>query len=337
VIGSGHDVEVNEEGSLDMTNPNRSSRVQYSTQGEALATWGLWSLLIVVMFVTYARLDPVELHHVTGDGIAGGLSRVLVSVNFPIAIIAIALVLVAVARLPKWGWWIGAPAIVLCAITAVPGVVDDQDLDARWINVVPALGVALAAGLTVLAARHADRSPVFTARLPLDPLRWGLAAVATVLSVPWILAELGVYGPGWVFIMERPITGSDGVVNPAVHLGHHHGFDGALFVVSAALLSRVRVRSPRLRTVTVFYLSLVFAYGAVHLVQDAWNEQLAKRGWVDTTIPSALNPALEVIWLVILAVTAVTAAALHRESTGVHDQAAPVTEGPTGGIRNGTC
>ena len=221
-----------------MKNPNRTSQVQHSTQGEALATWGLWSLLLVLMFVTYTRLDPAELYHVTGDGIAGGLSRVLVAVNFPIAIIAIALVLVAIDALPPRAWWIAAPAIVLCAITAVPGVVDDQDLDARWINAIPAIGVALAAGLSVVAARQQGRSSGCTVRLPLDPIRWGLAVVAVVLSVPWILAELGVYGPGWVFIMERPITGSDGAVNPAVHLGHHHGLDGALFLVSAALAVR---------------------------------------------------------------------------------------------------
>ncbi len=319
-----------------MRNPNRSPRVQNSTQGEALATWGLWSLLIVGMFFTYARLDPAELYHVTRDGIAGGFSRVLVAVNFPIAIIAIALVLVAIDRLPKWGWWIGAPAIVLCAITAVPGVVDDHDLDARWINAIPAMGVALAAMLTVLATLHSNDSRGFASRLPLDPLRWGFAVVAMVLAVPWILAELGVYGPGWIFIMERPITGSDGVVNPAVHLGHHHGFDGALFVVSAALLSRIRIRAPRLRNATVAFVSLVFAYGVVNLVQDAWNEQIAKRGWVDTTIPSALNPALELIWLVILAITIVTAVALHRESGRVSGQGALVTEGPTGGVHNGT-
>jgi hypothetical protein len=319
-----------------MKNPNRSSQVQYSTQGEAFATWGLWSLLIVAMLVTYTRLDPAELYHVTGDGITGGLSRILVAVNFPIAIIAIALVLVAIDALPPRARWIAAPSIMLCAITVVPGVVDDQDLDARWINAIPAIGVVLAAGLSVVAARQPGRSAGVTARLPLDPLRWGLAALAIVLSVPWILAELGVYGPGWVFIMERPITESGGVVGPAVHLGHHHGLDGALFVVSVALLSRVRIRSPRLRTATMLYLSLVFAYGAVNFAQDAWNEQLAKRGWVDTTIPSALNPALELIWLVILAITVVAAVTLDRESKQGRVPAAPVTDGSTGGVHNGT-
>jgi hypothetical protein len=330
-------VKNNEEGGFGMRNSNRTSPVRYSTQGEALATWALWSLLIVTMFVTYARLDPAELYHVTGDGIAGGLSRVVVAINFPIAIIAIALVLVAIDALPPRAWWIGAPAIVLCAVTAVPGVVDNQDLDARWINAIPAIGVVLAAVLTMWAAREPGRSAGFTGRLPLDTLRRWLAAAAVVLSVPWILAELGVYGPGWVFIMERPITGSDGAADPAVHLGHHHGLDGALFLVSAAVLSRVRIRSPRLRTATIAYLSLVFAYGAVNFAQDAWNEQLAKRGWVDTTIPSALNPALEPIWLVILAITVVTAAALHHESRAGGVRAAAMTDGPTRGVHDGTC
>ena len=75
----------------------------------------------------------------------------------------------------------------------------------------------------------------------------------------------------------------------------------------------------------------------MNFAQDAWNEQLAKRGWVDTTIPSAFNPALEPIWLVILAITVVTAVALHHESRPGRVPAAPVTDGPTGGVHNGTC
>ena len=34
----------------------------------------------------------------------------------------------------------------------------------------------------------------------------------------------------------------------------------------------------------------LLAYGAVNLAQDAWNEQLVKRGMVDWKIPSALEP-----------------------------------------------
>ena len=36
------------------------------------------------------------------------------------------------------------------------------------------------------------------------------------------------------------------------------------------------------------------------MVQDYWNEQLVKRGWLDWKIPSALQPDLAPIWLVVL-------------------------------------
>ena len=48
------------------------------------------------------------------------------------------------------------------------------------------------------------------------------------------------------------------------------------------------------------YLGLMFSYGAVNCVQDAWNEQFAKRGWTDTRIPSAILPSASPIWLVVV-------------------------------------
>ena len=288
-----------------------------ATRGESTLTWALWGLLLLAMLITYTRLDPAQLYHVTRDGLTGGLSRALVAVNFPVALIAIALVLVALDALPRRAWWWGGPALALSAVTTVPGVVDDQDLDARLINAVPALGVALAVGLGIVAGRRA-RTGV-ERHLPLDPLRWFLAGAALLLSIPWIFADLGVYAPEWVFIMERPIVGSDGVVNPAVHLGHHHGLDGALFVVSAALLSRPRLRSRGLSIAVTAYVSLLFAYGLVNFGQDVWNEQLWKRGWVDRSIPSAYNPALDPIWLVILLIAAVTVVGLRLEQRHVAD------------------
>lgn len=289
-----------------------SSPTSTAGQGEAVATWALWGLLVIALFVTYTRLDPVELYHVSGGGVSGGLSRVLVAINFPIALMSIALVMVALDSLPVRAWWIGGPAIVMCAVTGWPGVVDQNDLDARAINLVPALGVALALCLGVVAARRSGLGRA--AGLRLDGARTLVVVVVLVLSLPWILADLGIYSPEWVFIMERPITGSDGNVNPAVHLGHHHGLDGALLVVSAALLSRARLRSVRLAAASTLYLSLVFAYGAVNFAQDLWNEQLAKRGWVDWKIPGALSPAFEPIWLVILAITVATASVLRHET-----------------------
>ena len=284
---------------------------------EVAVAWALWGALLVAMFITYVRLEPAELYHVSGDGLTGGLSRVLVETNYPIALVAIALVLIALDSLPVRAWWIGGPALVLCAVTVWPGVVDDGDLDARPVNVVPAIGVLLALGLCVAAV---TRSCTGTAsRRPLDRLRLTIVIVVTLLSLPWIFADLGVFAPEWVFIMERPITGSDGNVMTAVHLGHHHGLDGALLAITAVLLSRISVRSSGLALATRWYLSLLFAYGAVNFVQDLWHEQVVKRGWSDWKVPSATNPSITPIWLVILAIAAGTALVLHRESLRLVD------------------
>jgi hypothetical protein len=265
------------------------------------ATWALWGVLLVMLLVTYTRVAPADLYHTSIDGFAGGLSRVIVQINFPIALVAIAAVLISLDRLSsRWRWW-AAASIVLCAVTAWPGVVDDGDLDVRWVNAVPALGVVMALVITVAAART-DRSR--PAALPLDRVRWVLAGVAAALSIPWIAADLGVYLPGRVFIMEEALA-DDRAGEIAVHLGHHHGFDGALMVVSALLLSRVRLGGRWLAPTTQAYVALLFAYGAVNMVQDDWNEQLVKRGWVDWWMPSALHPALTAIWAVVVVIAAV--------------------------------
>ncbi len=282
-----------------------------TSQGEALAVWALWALVLVAILVTYSRLAPGETYHVSRDGLAGGLSRGAVELNVPLSLVGIGITLVALAALPTGAWWAGGPALALCAVTAVPGVVDQDDLDARWINAVPAAGVAIALGLTAAAVRRAG--PGLAPRLRLDPVRIAVALVALAVSIPWIAAILGFYLPDGIFLMERP-GDEDGEPIAAVHLGQHHGFMGALMLVGALLLSRPRVAAGRLAWVTRLAVSLTFAYGAVNMIQDAWNEQLWKRGTVDWRIPSALEPGLDPIWLVTLALTALTALALRRES-----------------------
>ena len=279
-------------------------------QGEALATWALWSLVLAAILVTYARLDPADLYHTSNDGLAGGLSRAVTLLNFPVALVAIALVLVALGALPRGARWLGATAIGLCAVVAWPGVVDQDDLDARWVNVVPAAGVGLAFALTLGAVRRAGARPV--PWLSLDRIRVVIAAGALVASIPWIAAELGFYLPEGVWIMERPGLEADGTTIAAVHLGHHHGLDGTLVLLSALLLSRPALTG-RLAAARWLYVSLAFAYGAVNMTQDYWNEQLVKRGWLDWQIPSALNPKLAWIWLVVLAIAVAAAAALRFE------------------------
>jgi|KBSMisStandDraft_5_1062788.scaffolds.fasta_scaffold54396_2 hypothetical protein len=291
------------------------------TQGEALAVWAMWTVVLGMIFVTYRRLPPDtrdatdDLYHVSGNGLAGGLSRVLVELNFPMALVAVLVILVAMDALPRSSWALAAPAIALSAVVAWPGVVDQDDLDARVVNVIPALGVAVALGLTLAAGRRAGWN--VAGRLPLDPVRLGIAVVVLVLSIPWIAAELGVFLPDGVFIMRRVAPDTDGLPIAAVHLGHHHGFDGALVALSALLLSRPRLRRGTTARVTVAVTALALAYGIVNCVQDAWNEQLVKRGTLDWKIPGAILPSLSWIWLVILVLAALTALALRAESLSV--------------------
>ena len=285
----------------------------------------MWAVVLAMILVTYWRLDPDtraatdDLYHVSGNGPVGGLSRVLVELNFPVAIVALLLALVAIDALPRRAWLVAVPAIALCAVVAWPGVVDQDDLDARLVNAVPAIGVALVLGLTLAASARAGND--FAGRLPLDPFRIGLAVVLLLVSIPWIAADLGFFLPDGLFIMRRAAPDSDGSPIAAVHLGHHHGMDGSLVALSALLLSRPRLRKGRTAMVTVACVGLAFAYGIVNCVQDTWNEQLVKRGTLDWKIPSAIFPKLAWIWLVIVLLGALATWVLSREARGVDSPA----------------
>jgi hypothetical protein len=264
----------------------------------------------MAVLVTYSRVDPAETYHVSRDGLAGGLSRGLTVVNFPIALVAIALVLIAMAALPAATWWAAAPAIALCA--TIPWFVDQDDLDARWVNAIPALGVVVALALTVAATLRAGAA--FAPRRPWDGWRVGLAVVVALISLPWIAAELGFHFPGDFFMGEELGREKDGTLIAAVHLGHHHGTDGAVLVLTVLLLSRVAIEKGALRITTFAYLGLVLAYGGVNFTQDAWNEQIVKRGWTNEGIPSALLPGVKPIWGVVIGVAVIATIVLLREN-----------------------
>jgi hypothetical protein len=280
-----------------------------NSQGEALAVWAVWGATAVAVVVTYSHVDPAELYHVSGSGVGAGLGRALVHLNWPIALVAIALTLTAMGALPRRAWWAAAASIALCA--TMPWFVDQGDLDARWVNVLPAAGVALALGLTAAAARRAGTS--FEPRLPGDPLRLVIAAVVVVLSLPWLAAELGFQLPGDVFMGEEPMRTTGGGLEAAVHLGEHHGFHGALLLLSALALSRARVTGRRLRGWQLAWTAVLAGYGAINFAQDLWHEQLVKRGWVEWRIPSALYPDLEPVTLATLALVGLAAWLLARE------------------------
>jgi hypothetical protein len=279
------------------------------SQGEALITWAIWTVLVAVVVVTYSRIGPEETYHVSRDGIVGGLSRAVTVVNFPFGLVAIALILVAMAVLPAAAWWVAGPALALCA--TIPLFNEQANLDAHWGNAVPALGALLALALTVAAARRTG--PRLAPRRPWDRWRIALAVLVGLVSLPWITAELGFHFPGDFFMGEELGRETDGTIIAAVHLGHHHGTDGALLVLSALLLTRVFVRPGAMRLAVFASLGALLAYGGVNFAQDAWHEQIVKRGWTDTGIPSAILPGLEPIWAVIVGLAVVFTIVLLRE------------------------
>ena len=73
----------------------------------------------------------------------------------------------------------------------------------------------------------------------------------------------------------------------------------------------MRIDEARLRLATFAYLGAMFAYGGVNFAQDLWNEQIVKRGWTETGIPSALLPGARPIWIVVV-VLAVAAGWVFR-------------------------
>jgi hypothetical protein len=277
---------------------------------EVIAVWGLCALIALSIFVTYWRIPPRELYSVESSGVAGGLSRALVFFNWPAALIVLAvLALLADRRFRPVPMLLAIPP---CLLIAVPGVVEQSDLDAKWINGLPAIAVVLIAVLTVVAWRENGLGVRGSPRG--DRLRIAVALIVFAVSLPWIFAELGVYvgdipGLGSLFMSEESYKGE-----AAVHLGEHHGFVGGQLIAAALLLSRQleRMRSPRLREVLALYLCGLTAYGAGNIANDAWLEQIVKRGWTSAALPSVVRPSLTWLWLVVLAVAAALYLGLWR-------------------------
>jgi hypothetical protein len=270
-----------------------------STAREVRAVWAIAVLSAVAVVVTYSRVPAAELYHVSGGSLPG-LSRVLVDLNFPDALLAVAMLGVLWPSLPRVA---AAVAIVLCLVVVVPGVVSQANLDAKWINAVPALGVALALVLSLRARAPSERL------VRGDRLRVALALVLAVLALPWLAAELGFY-------LRGPFL--------PVHHGVHHGLQGLFFVVTALLLSRIPNRIS-------LFLALMLAYGLGNMLNDGWHEQIWERGWVSWSVPSTLEPALTWTWLGVLLATPVIWAAWFRQPSSSPRISAVCSPGAGGG------
>jgi hypothetical protein len=262
--------------------------------------WEVWAVLALLVLdgaavvATYSRFPATDLYHVHHSGIAAGFGRELVALNFPFALIGIALVGLAWPRLHGGALRIaGVAAIALCAV--VYFAVDQANLDAKPLNAVPALGLALAVALVVVVGVSDAR------QVRGDRLRIALAAVLLFFSAPLIAAELGFFLDGvpflgWFFETGR-LTSQPGVagLHHAVHHGQHHGWEATMLSLTALAFSRL----PRPRVLDA-YLALMLAYGVGNLVNDDWLEQVVKRGWTSHEVPSMLTPAANWGWAAVL-------------------------------------
>ena len=280
---------------------------------EVLVVWLFFLVDAIAIGVTYSRLPASRLYHVSGTGIEGGASRVLVFANYSTALAAIPIAALLADRLSRrWATVVAVVAVVMCAAVFWPGVVDQSDLDARPVNAIAAIGVLLTLVLSAIALlRLPGRS--FARAEPADVLRIVLAAAAVLVGLPWIAADLGFY------LDEVPVLGhvyQTGKLTwesptlhrlfPTVHPGHHHGLDGLLLLLTALVLSRVvpRVRFRPLRIAVGIYLALMAVYAIGNVANDAWDEQVVKRGWTNWRIPDVQQPKLSVAWALIAVATA---------------------------------
>jgi hypothetical protein len=269
---------------------------------EVRIVWALFAAVGTTIFVTYWRLSPEELYNVSEEGLPLAAGRLLVFLNYPTSLAAIPIAWLAAERIgPRRAMWAAGAATVLCAVTAWPDVVDQDDLDAKPVNALPAIGVAIAFALSLRAGWER------VGRLPLDTLRIAIGVVVWLAALVWIAAVLGFYFPGDLFLGEELRRGGDGRLGPAVHLGDHEGLDAALLVTSALLLTRLRHR-----LALGFLLGLTLAYGLVVEWRDVWFEQVVKRDWTSWAPPQVLTPDLNVEWAVLLLLGAIVALAVRR-------------------------
>jgi hypothetical protein len=289
------------------------SRRGWSNLWEVSLVWLLFGLAGVAVFETYWRLPVSQLWKVSSSGFLGGAGRAFVFLSFSAAVAAPPVLAIVVDRLDDRRASLTAlVALVLCATVAIPGVENQNNLDAKWSNLPQVVGVALSVALSVWAICRGRVERPRTTRGG-DRARVGGAAVLLFMAAPYIAAELGFFLDGvpllgWVFQTGRlrPEPGS-GFVHAAVHHGHHHGLDGLLLAITVLLLSRLTgtIRRPRLRTLSAAYLSLLLVYALTNMANDLWTEQVVKRGWTAWQIPDVLQPKASAAWGAMILVAAV--------------------------------
>ncbi|MGE5273600.1 MAG: hypothetical protein ACM3QU_07545 [Verrucomicrobiota bacterium] len=292
-----------------------------------LALWAMWIAVCAATWATNARIPVSLLYGFHGAGIVSAAGRVVVLLGWPIALAAIPLMAVAVERLlasphtPMTGRVVSAASvgsIALCLTIAWPGAQQGSHLDAKYVNAPAAVGVAIAFVVTLYVVATTGRGdpPPLTRT---DAVWVVVFLVILLLSIPWLLANLGYYAgdvPGFrsLFMSEQVVPEAGHPNLSAVHLGNHEGIDGVLLAITAVVLVRAlgqMARSAR-RTALAAYLSVLFVYGLAVALADGWHEQVTKRGWTVWKIPNVLHPSASWPWLAVLVFALVVWLAVRR-------------------------
>ena len=278
------------------------------------------AIVAVEVLTTYWRTPPAELFHLASSGPDVGIHQALGILAFPTGLFAVAIAAIAVDQLPDRRAVVAAIATAILGVMVfLPGGLDETDLDARPVTLLPLVGVAGALGLTLLAV-HRCGVGRFGPRLPGDCLRVGFGIALLVIGLPWMAADVGlsldiVPGLGQVYLSDVVSSQpSSPAPYQAVHDGHHHGMDGVLIAAVALLLARslVRMRSVRRRRLVSAYLSVLLVYGMANALEDAWVEQIVKRGWASWEPPKFQRPGLSVAWAGLTVTVVVVHATLLR-------------------------
>lgn len=279
---------------------------------ELWLSWLVYVPALVITMITYWRLPPGGTYHFNETGATGAISRTVVELNYPVGLAAIAMLGVVARWLEGWLRMVAVIAAIGCVTLAIPGIVSQDDLTARYRNLPAAAGAVVALGLVAVVCLRAPAMSWAVARLRGDPARVLIAVAMLVWAIPWLFALCGFYvsdAPllGHLFRGGQPTPGEHGLAS--VHRGLHEGLAGTQLAITALLLSRALglVAGRRLRVALSVYLALMFSYGALVAAQDGWNEQVIKRGVTSWDIPNVLTPQLSWGWAIVI----VTALGIH--------------------------
>ena len=127
VVGTGNAGKV-----LWIDRKGKATELLAAAEPEVFAVWALYGAIALAILVTYSRIPHEELYHVSDDGLSGGLSRVLVFVNWPGALIATVVLGIVFERERRPV--IALVALSLCLVIFIPGVLDQADLDVQVLD-----------------------------------------------------------------------------------------------------------------------------------------------------------------------------------------------------------